>query len=350
MMSVESAIGTAGAGVESTPAPPVSVLVVTRDRLDSLVRCLLPLARLGDEVGEVLIFDDASDPPVEVSLKTRLRRHAQGDAGREEVTAAGWILKRLRVVRDPARPGYVVARNRLAGLATGRFLLSLDDDAEVAEPDAVRRGLAVIGGDPSVGAVAFAQSGGDDLPWRADWQPAVVDYPCQVPSFIGFAALLRRESFLRLGGYREAFVHYGEEKEYSLRLLDARMKVIYLPAARVRHWVDTSDRRGRDALVARTSARNNCLAALYNLPLPLVGPVWWRAWRGYIHQRRHLRCGDVGGSRWLAAEVARHAVRIVLRERRPVRWSTLARWRQLRRDPEPYSVVGPSVIAQQSEA
>ena len=46
--------------------------------------------------------------------------------------------------------------------------------------------------------------------------------PCSrryVASFIGFAHLLRRDVFLRLGGYRESFVFYGEEKDYCVRAL-----------------------------------------------------------------------------------------------------------------------------------
>ena len=88
---------------------------------------------------------------------------------------------------------------------------------------------------------------------------------CYVPSFIGFAHLVRRETFVAIGGYRESFEFYGEEKDYCRRLIDAGFRTVYLPDALVMHEPDQAGRSKQRYL--RYVTRNDCLNALYNDPL-----------------------------------------------------------------------------------
>jgi GT2 family glycosyltransferase len=164
-------------------------------------------------------------------------------------------------------------------------------------------------------------------------QPSPGDDPCVVPSFIGFAHLLRRDLFLRLGGYREAFVFYGEEKEFCLRLIDAGHATVYLPDALVSHLPDAATRSRTRYL--RFVSRNDCLNALYNDPFARM--LWMVPARFalYFRMRRGWKIDDPGGAWWIAREIVRLLPR-VWRERRPVSRATLDRWRSLRAHPEPY--------------
>jgi GT2 family glycosyltransferase len=154
-----------------------------------------------------------------------------------------------------------------------------------------------------------------------------------VRAFIGFAHLLRRDVFLALGGYRELFEFYGEEKEYCLRLLDAGYDVVFLPDARVAHLLDRGGRDSRRYL--RQVARNDCLNTLLN------DPAWRVAWMLparyalYFRMRRGWRVRDPWGAWWLARSIAR-ALPDVARERRPVRRETLRRWASLGIEGERY--------------
>lgn len=296
-------------------APRLSIGITTRNRPDALAACIASLAALRDVCPEVLIFDDGSDPPVQ----------------------ARWPEIDVRVLRDPASPGYIVGRNRLMREAAAPYVLLLDDDTRVLSAGSVERGLAVLEGDAAVAAVAFAQAEADGRPWPIAMQPSTADFACVIPSFIGFAHLLRRDVFLALAGYREDFVYYGEEKDYCLRLIDAGHRTVYLPDALVSHVPDAAGRSRTRYL--RFVSRNDCLNALYNDPFPRV--LWTLPARFllYFRMRRGWGIQDPWGWAWIAREVAMRAARAAFR-RRPVSRATLRTWRALRVAPQPYHVPG----------
>ena len=127
--------------------------------------------------------------------------------------------------------------------------------------------------------------------------------PRTCAAFIGFAHLLRRDAFLRLGGYRESLVFYGEEKDFCVRALEAGQRVVYLPDAVVGHVPDPG---GRSATrYVRFVIRNDCLYSLYNEPWPLVAvglPVRLWRYRRMAGTRRGARRPPVDPRR--ASEVA----------------------------------------------
>lgn len=293
--------------------PRLSIGITTKNRPEALHACLESLESLRGLPLEILVYDDGSEPPVEGSLP------------------AG--LPPVRILRDTAAPGYIVGRNRLARAATSSNVLLLDDDTKVFSRESVEQALAVLAADPQVAAVAFAQAEADGSPWPANMQPSPVPYACVVPSFIGFAHLLRRDVFLELGGYREDFIYYGEEKDFCLRLLDAGYRTVYLPRASVGHIPAKSGRSQTRYL--RFVVRNDCLNALYNDPLSRV--LWTVPARFalYFRMRRGWRIHDPWGWIWIAREVAVHAARVAFR-RRPVSRATVRLWRSLKKAPVPY--------------
>ncbi|MDZ4685097.1 MAG: glycosyltransferase, partial [Planctomycetaceae bacterium] len=289
----------------------ITVGVTTRNRIGSLRRCLESLRQLSPQLAEVIVVDDASDAPVETELEPQLV---------EDLS--------FRIIRQATNEGYIVARNRIVLQAKTDLVLLLDDDTVILDPQAVWTAVETLQADIALGAVAFAQADADGQPWPPGAQPAPVDYACYVPTFIGFAHLLRRDVFLRLGGYRELFHYYGEEKEYCLRALDAGYRVAYLPECLIAHLPDPS---GRDPLkYYRAYTRNDCLAALYTLPWPVA--ACWISLKillyGYV-ARKHMGLKDVAGRRWLIDEL-RSAWPKIRPVRRPVRYRTLALWRRMR--------------------
>ena len=157
--------------------PRLSVGITTRNRPDALAACLDSLDVIRELAPDVLVIDDGSD-------------------ARVAAPAA------VRVIRDGSSPGYIVGRNRLVREARAPLVLLLDDDVRLLSEASVTRALAVLERDATVGAVAFAQAEADGRPWPVAMQPSRAEFAAVIPSFIGFAHLLRRDTFLALGGYR----------------------------------------------------------------------------------------------------------------------------------------------------
>ena len=297
----------------------LTVAITTRNRPDALRACLSSLSGIRAMDPEVLVFDDASSPPA------------------ADVTAASPIA--VRVIRDERAPGYIVGRNRLVKEAQNPFVLLLDDDTRLLSADSIEAAVAVLRGDARVAAVAFAQAEADGRPWPESMQPSAARVPAVVPAFIGFAHLVRRSTFLELGGYRESFEFYNEEKELCLRLVDAGYQIVYLPEARVAHVPDPSTRDRRRYL--RCVARNDCLNTLYNDPITRL--VWMLPVRFalYFRMRRSWKIADPWGGAWLLRDVASR-IPAVWKERRPVSYAALARWRALKSGVTAYEAPAPA--------
>lgn len=289
---------------------PISIGIATRNRPQSLAACLRSVAAVLGPGHDVLVFDDNSDQPVEPIV-----RAANLD---------------VRVFRDPLGLGYIAGRNRLVREARHDIVLLLDDDAMLLERAAVDHGIDVLRKDPQVGAVAFAQAERDGRPWPVGMQPARAQGPSLITAYIGFAHLLRRELFLRLGGYQERLVFYGEEKDYCLRLLASGHHVVYLPQALVAHVPDPGNRDPRRYV--RHAIRNDCLSSFYNEPLPLALAGLPVRLARYRRMAAGIPGGDPGGAGWLLRELARE-LPIALRHRRSAGWRVMREWRRLKRAP-----------------
>jgi GT2 family glycosyltransferase len=290
----------------------LSVGIATRNRPNSLARCLASLAIISDLITDIVVVDDASDIPIQSALDTIPTE----------------LRARLTLLTQEVRNGPIVGRNTMVKRAQSPIVLMLDDDTLIVDDRGLRRALELIVGHPNVGAVACAMAHEDGSPWPAETQPSPVRYLAYVPAYIGFAHLLRRDLFLQLGSYRALFYFYGEEKDYCIRLLNAGYHVVYDPEALVAHLVDPAGRS--PARYLRYVIRNDCLHSLCNepFPLPLISlPL--RLYR-YEKMRRHGRVEDPGGLRWIVSELGR-ALPAIARERKAVRWSSMKRWRELRR-------------------
>ncbi len=292
---------------------PLTVGITTRNRPLAIERCVRSLACLGPLVARVLVFDDGSDVPVETIVA--------------QAAPAGMDVA---VIRDEKR-GYIGGRNLMARGAATPYVLLLDDDAVLFKAEAVERAIAVLDGDANVAAVAFAQGEADGSPWPERMQPGRGQQPSYVAAYIGFAHLVRRDVFVRLGGYRESFVFYGEEKDFCVRALEAGLRIVYLPDAVVGH---VPDRGGRSATrYVRFAIRNDCLYSLYNEPWPLVAlslPI--RLWR---YRRMAGDDAESGGIQWILREL-RRSLPEIRRDRRAVSWATVRKWRGMSRTPTPY--------------
>ncbi|MGH7213703.1 MAG: glycosyltransferase family 2 protein, partial [Tepidisphaeraceae bacterium] len=222
-----------------------TVVITTKDRKDELRRAVASaVAQVGAAV-EVLVIDDGSTD-------------GSSDMLRAEFST-------VRVERYERSLGLIVRRNHAAALATAPVILSIDDDAVLVSTHTVAQTLTEFD-HPRVGAVAvpFVDiKQGPQVRQRApDFARVYV-----ASSFIGTAHALRRDLFLKLGGYREQLFHQGEEADYCLRMLDAGC-VVRLGSADPIHHFESPRRDFRRMDVY--GRRNDVLYAWHNVPLPYL--------------------------------------------------------------------------------
>jgi GT2 family glycosyltransferase len=224
--------------------PLVTVVVATRDRPQSLARCLRALAALTYAPFEVVVVDNA--PSTRETLAVVQQRSGQ-DA-------------RVRYVRE-LRPGVSCARNRGLGEARGELVAFTDDDVVVDSGwlDGVVRGFdrspsvaCVTGLVPSARLDTAEQRYFDRrVSWALGCTPRRYDrrgdleasplYPYTAGQFGTGANFAFRTAVLRnLGGFDEALgpgtpAAAGEDLDLFVRTILAGHAIAYEPAAVVWH-------------------------------------------------------------------------------------------------------------------
>lgn len=270
-------------------SPSASIIVITHNRRDELERalhsCLLQQGK-----NEIIVVDDAS---------------SDGSAAMVER-----LFPTVRLIRDEVSRGYIVQRNRAARLASGEFLFSIDDDAEFSSPTIVQETLADFSASPRIAAVAIPYT--EPPQHDRDFQRAPDPLSCWITGqFIGTAYAIRRETFLDLGGFDEAFIHQGEERDLCIRLLQAGSYVRLGNSAPIRHHCSPSRDLQRMAFYGR---RNDVLFSWKHIPIPqviarLAGTTIMGLFHGLrTHTLLTTLRGIAAGYRGILYEVKRHPV------------------------------------------
>jgi glycosyltransferase involved in cell wall biosynthesis len=223
-----------------------TVVITTRNRSEEL-RVALRSAMGQTYPCEIIVIDDASD-----------------DGTAEMVKAE---FPGVRLESNARNTGYIAARNRGAQLAAGDVIFSIDDDAAFSTPQVVAQTLADFS-DPRIGAVAipFADVNKDNVvKQRAPDREGV----WITDRYIGTAHAVRRDVFLKAGGYRDFFVHQGEEGDFCLRMLAGGHVVRLGNADPVHHFESPKRDFSRMDYYGR---RNDVLYSWCNVPMPWLLP------------------------------------------------------------------------------
>jgi GT2 family glycosyltransferase len=230
-----------------------SVIITTKDRKDDLRRAIISCLAQTERV-ELIVIDDGSID------------------GTSELVAREF--PQVTLIRTDHSEGYIAQRNRAAKIASGNILFSIDDDAEFSSQDIISDTLNDFN-HPRIAAIAIPYL----EPHKSldeHYRSPKVDQTYVTDSFVGTAHALRKDIFLKLGGYRDRLVHQGEESDYCLRLLNAGYVVRLGNADPILHM--ESGRRDCNR-VDYYGARNTVLFAYQNVPLPyfpfhLVAATW----------------------------------------------------------------------------
>jgi glycosyltransferase involved in cell wall biosynthesis len=219
-----------------------TVIITTKNRREDLAKAVASaLAQTARP--EVLVIDDGSTD------------------GTQEFISREFPPVRLH--RSDQSLGLIVQRNLAAKLASNPFLISIDDDAVFSTPTVVETTLHEFD-HPRVGAVAVPVV---DINRSSDVRNKAPDAASiyALYDYVGTAHALRRNIFLKLGGYREILFHQGEEEDYCIRMLNAGYITRAGNADPIHHYESTKRSFAR---MDYYGARNKVLYAWHNVPFP----------------------------------------------------------------------------------
>lgn len=232
-------------------SPLLTVILVLFNRAELTLRCLRSLAEDSSIPLEIIAVDNAST---------------------DETVALLDRLDGVKVIRNRENRGFLLAVNQAARRAQGRYLLFLNNDAELL-PGALASVLRVMESAPDIGAVggkliltdgrlqeagSIVWSDGSCLGYGRGDSPFAPMYMFRRDVDYCSAAFLLtgRELFLESGLFDEDFQPaYYEDADYCLRLWESGKRVVYDPGAAVVHVEFASSRSASEAVEMQLERR-----------------------------------------------------------------------------------------------
>ena len=244
-------------------APPVSVIVCTRNGSATLRACLESLSRLRYPTYEVLVIDDGSTEPLAELVKA---------------------FPQARYVRqEPA--GLSVARNRGMKEARGQILAYTDDDC-IAHPDWLLHLARAFNASPKVVAAGGPnippppRNGTEAVVAAAPGAPAhVLVSDSEAEHLPGCNLAIRKDALERVGGFNPVFTTAGDDVDICWRLREAGGSLQFVAAAMVWHH----RRFTVGAYLRQQRGYGRAEALLMKTHPARFGPVGGARWRGCIY-------------------------------------------------------------------
>jgi GT2 family glycosyltransferase len=243
------------------------------------------------------------------------------------VVGNGWIPTGLpagvKSVGHQENLGIPAGRNSGVSSVAGDFLVFIDDDACLPEPDVLARLAALFQADPSIGLVQPRFADPDGRPTPRQWVPRLRKgdpaHSSDVVAVCEAVVVLPRAVYDQVGGWPETFWYAHEGIDLAWRVWDSGHRVRYVGDVVVHHPVVAPQRH---ADFYRYTSRNRVLLARRHLPLP-VGAAYLTTWILLTVLRARSSTARVQSLRGF-----REGFRAPAGARRPIRWRTI--WRMTR--------------------
>lgn len=270
--------------MKNMPDLKLSFVIVTRNRVEALMRLLDSIDAQTYRMRETIVVDDASDDGTTDAVKAR--------------------YPHIVCLTQPERGGVGPGLDRGSAQATGQVWIDLDDDAWLPSPDAAGEIARRFASDPGLDVLCMKVEAPDgtvrrrEIP-RRDKRLPTVDTP--IGYFLGGAVAFRATSLSAAGGYPLGIPFASWENDVAYRMFKAGRHTVFAPGIRVIHAAipSTYNTLEREANYVRNEIR---LAARY-LPAPYaqVHATLWIA----LSLAQAVRKGHVGATLGAVREAVR---------------------------------------------
>ncbi len=273
--------------------PRVSIVILNWNSYQVTLDCLLSLRKMDYRNFEVVLVDNGSIDGSPVKLLEN--------------------VPEIRLIRNPTNLGFAGGCNVGIRDALRRgtdYVLLLNNDTIVA-PDCLSQLVRVAESDEKVGALSpkilffdhpdrLNYAGGEHRRWRLfpkvfglrQLDDGSYDKIREVSFLTGCAFLIKAKAVRQIGVLEEVYFHFYEDIEWSLRVLKAGYKDMYVPSAVVwhkEHYV-TNKNQG-NGFIEFYLARANMIFARKHVPLklwPFKMPFFaaWMVYRTLVFSSR----------------------------------------------------------------
>lgn len=238
------------------PAPLVSIVIPTKDHVETLDACVMSIARKATYANYeiVLVENNSEDPETFAYYETLPARVAAASDGKGAARVEWW----------PGEFNYSQIINFGVEHSKGDYLLLLNNDTEVISPGFIEEMMGYLQR-PDAGVVGaklyfadhLVQHAGILVGVRGALAHANQDFSAKREGYLaravrsgnfsavtGACQMVRRDVFEQVGGYNEEFAVGFNDADFCLRVWGAGYRAIFTPYAELYHYEFTS--RGRE--------------------------------------------------------------------------------------------------------
>jgi O-antigen biosynthesis protein len=219
--------------IQTSANPQVSIIIPVYGQHVMTYTCLKSIAETcANESIEIIVIDDCSPEPASEALQS---------------------ITGIRMVRNDTNLGFLKNCNKAAAMATGEFVLLLNNDiivthgwlAALKEVWDMRDDVGMVGAKLIYPDGRLQEAGGivwrDGSAWNwgrnQDQSKPAYNYLREVDYTSGACLLLKRDFWQQLGGFDERYVPaYYEDTDIAFRIREVGKKVYYQPRAVVVHF------------------------------------------------------------------------------------------------------------------
>jgi GT2 family glycosyltransferase len=209
--------------------PTFSIFITTKNRLTDLAFTLVKIKHLLDRKDVVcMICDDGSTDDTASFLQKQ--------------------YPEIQLIQNPKSQGLIYSRNRLMGLLTTEFAISLDDDLHFITSNPLEIISDFFEQNEHAAVLSFRIFWSKEEPKSSE----TIDKAVHMQSYAGGAHAFRMKAWNEIPNYPAWFVFYGEENFASYQLFKKNWEIYYLPEVLVHHRVDVKSRKSNSDYVIRT--------------------------------------------------------------------------------------------------
>jgi GT2 family glycosyltransferase len=205
-----------------------SFLILTRNRFQgllTLIKSIVTLKGFETENFEILILDNGSDEKLSNSILKDL------------------TINNLHIIISEKNIGLAAGRNLLGKEANGEWLFFIDDDAFIPEENFLftfrnflekhnNNRLAIV----ACNIIEYYKPWKNLYPFSKKYLKKInLKEPVKCSYFLGGAHFIKRDVFLKLNGYDEKLFFWGEELDFSYKVINNGYEIYYNPDLLVIH-------------------------------------------------------------------------------------------------------------------